>query len=153
MGSKVQKQAIQLGLNKQRLTALYGRPRKFRMTFSKYVPDVADTIRDYITLRDPSLIQDKSGGGRNNSYYYLSQQAQIYVELFDKTAGFAVVDPSNHALQINIYCNDEELIRGIAQAINNLYEDGILAHIEWKKIEGKYKIKADDCIAEWNKWL
>jgi len=156
MGSKLQKQATDLGLTKSRLTTLYAQPKRIRMTAMKQVPDLADIIRDYINLQDPSFIQDRSGGGRNNSYYYLSQKAQIYVEVFDKFVnsfgGGNLIQ--NRVIQINIYCDNEEDIRGIAQAVTR-GEDRIkfLAHIEWKKIEGKFKVKTDDCLAEWKKWL
>jgi len=156
MGSQVHKQAILLELNKLRLTTLYAQPRRIRMTAMKQVPDIADIVRDYINLRDPSFIQDRSGGGRNNSYYYLSKPAQLYVEVLDKlVTSLSGGNPlQNRVIQINIYCDNEEDIRDIAQAVA-LGEDRVkfLAHIDWKKIEQKYKVKTDDCIAEWKKWL
>jgi len=154
MGSKVQKHATLLGLTKSRLTTLYAQAKKFRMTLNKWVPDLADIIRDYINFQDPSFIQDRSGGGRNNSYYYLSQKAQIYVEVFDKSSFGGGNMVQNRVIQINIYCDNEEDIRGIAQSVTR-GEDRIkfLAHIDWKKIEGKFKVKTDDCLAEWKKWL
>jgi hypothetical protein len=153
MGSKVQKQAQQLGFNKFRLIQLYARPRKLRMTFSKSVPDVVDAIRDYLATQDAAVIIDKSGGGRNFSYYILAQKAQLYAEIFIKMAGLMAVDPSNMALQINIYSNNDQNVRGIAQAVNILYEDGMLAHLEFNKIEKKYPVKQEAIIAEWKKWL
>ncbi|MHA1279116.1 MAG: hypothetical protein ACTSQI_21115 [Candidatus Helarchaeota archaeon] len=153
MGKKVLKLAKQLGLLGLPLYVLYGRAKKIRMTFSKYVPDVADAIRDFLTLKDENLIQGRSGGGRNNSFYYLSEALQLFVQVVDKASGFVVVNPSNHAIQFNIYTKDEELVRGIAQTINQIWEDGILAHMEWKKIEKKFKVNAEDGIAQWNKWL
>ncbi|MHA1265238.1 MAG: hypothetical protein ACTSRS_08410 [Candidatus Helarchaeota archaeon] len=155
MGKKVRKQAEASGLKNQKHTILYARARKFRTTFSKYVPDCADAIRDYLTLQDSTLLQGKSGGGRNSTYYYLAPQIHVYVELLDKTSGFAVVNPSNHAIQINIWTDNEDYVRGIANAVNSCWADadGILAHMDWKKIEKKYKVNRDDCIAEWKKWL
>jgi hypothetical protein len=155
MGKKLRKQAEAEGLKKQQLTVLYARARKFRSTFSKYVPDCADAIRDYLALQDQTLLQEKSGGGRNSTYYYLASQINTYIELIDKAAGFAVVNPSNHAIQINIFTENQEYIRGIANAVNSIWSDvdGILAHMDWKKIEKKFKVSRDDCIAEWNKWL
>jgi hypothetical protein len=79
MGSKIQKQAQQLGLINARHITLYARPNKLRMTFSKSVPDVVDAIRDYIALQDSTVTVDKSGGGRNFSYYILAPKAQIYL--------------------------------------------------------------------------
>jgi hypothetical protein len=151
MGSKAKKQAEKMGLTKQRLTILYGRPKKFRMTFSKNVPDVADAIRDFINFRDPNLIHDRSGGFRSISFYYVS--GQLYVEVLDKISGALAVNPGNHVIQVNIFCEDDEIIRGIANAINQIWDDGILAHIDWKKVEGKFKVKQEDCIAAWKQWL
>jgi hypothetical protein len=156
MGSQVQKQAAIWGLTKLRLTTLYAQPRRFRLTLMKMVPDLADIIRDYINFRDPSLTQDRSGGGRNDSYYFLSQKAQIYVELFNKLAPFLAKGstPQDYVICIKIYCENEEDIRGIAQAVTR-GEDRVkfLAHIDWKKIEGKFRVKTDDCLAEWKNWL
>jgi hypothetical protein len=156
MGSKVQKQAQQLGFIKARHITLYARPRKLRMTFSKSVPDVVDAIRDYIALQDSTLTIDKSGGGRNISFYILAPKAQIYVEaLIDMKGAIVVkaVNTSNMAIQINIYSNNDEYIRGIANAVNILYEDGMLAHLEFNKFEEKFLVKQEDLIAEWEKWL
>jgi len=153
MGSKVQKQAQQLGLNKARQIVLYARPRKLRMTFSKSVPDVVDAIRDYIAMQDATLTLDKSGGGRNFSYYILAPKAQIYIEAITKMAGLMAVDTSNMAMQLNIYSNNDQHVRGIANAVNVLYEDGMLAHLEFNKFEKKYSVKQEAIIAEWRKWL
>jgi hypothetical protein len=156
MGSKVQKQAQQLGFINARHIILYARPRKLRMTFSKSVPDVVDAIRDYIALQDSTLTIDKSGGGRNISFYILAPKAQIYVEAIIDMKGAIVVkavNTSNMAIQINIYSNNDEYIRGIANAVNILYEDGMLAHLEFNKFEEKFLVKQEDLIAEWEKWL
>ncbi len=153
MGSKVQKQAIQLGLTQLRLTTLYAHARTSRLTYSKSVPDTADIIRDIIKFQDPNFVQDRTGSVKDEVYYYLSQQAQIYVEVFHKVDGFNFRTPTNHLNKANIYCNNEEMIRAIAHAINNVFEDGMLAHMDWPKFEKKYKVQAEDCIAEWKKWL
>lgn len=153
MGSKVQKQAQQIGFTKFRLVQLYGRPRRIRRTFSKVIPDLVDAIRDYIAMQDAAVIMDKSGGGRNFSFHILSQKAQIFTEAIIKMAGFAAIDPSNYAMQINIYSNNDQIVRGIANAVNTLYEDGMLAHLEFNKFENKYQVKQEAIIAEWKKWL
>lgn len=153
MGSKVQKQAIQLGLTKLRQTTLYAHSNTGRLTYSKKVPDTADIVRDLINLQDTTFIQDRTGSQKDEVYYYLSQKAQIYVEVFHKVAGFNFRPPTNHVNKVNIYCNNEDMIRGIARAINNVFEDGMLAHLDWKKFEEQYKVKAEDITAEWKKWL
>jgi len=117
------------------------------------IPDIAEAIRDYVALQDATVVMDHSGGGRSWSFYLLAQNAQLYAEIFIKMAGLAATNMSNLVVQINIYCNNDEYIRGIANAVNSLYEDGILAHLEFTKFEKTYKAKKDVIIAEWKNWL
>ena len=151
MGKKVRKEAEALGLKKLRHTVLYTRPRGIRATFSKHVVDAADAIRDYIAMNDSTLVWDRSGGGRSNSFYYLSAALNLYVEVIDKAA-FKL---ANRIIQINIYTENEEHIRGVANAANSIWAgtDGLFANINWKNVEKKFKVTKEDCIAEWNKWL
>ena len=156
MGSKIQKQAQQLGLINARHITLYAIPRKLRMGFGKSTPDVIDAIRDYIALQDATVVIDKSGGGRIINFYIIAPKAQIYVEaIIDQKGAIVVkaVNPSNMAIQINIYSNNDQHVRGIANAVNVLYEDGMLAHLEFKKFEEKFPVKQETIIAEWKKWL
>lgn len=155
MGSKVRKLAEQMNLPKQRLTTLFARPRKFRMTFSKSVPDLVDAIRDYVAMQDSTMQIDKSGGGRNFSFYIIGTEKRIYVEALIKMMGFVAMNPSNMGIQINIYTDNEEYIRGIANAINSCWADqgGLQAHMEWDKIAKKFGVNPDDAIAAWKQLL
>ncbi len=153
MVNEIRMQANNLGLTKLRMTLLYARPKKLRMLFSKYKPDTADVIEDYMKLIDPSFVEGSSGGMRNITYYCLAPQEKFYVEIVDKAAGFMIVNPANHSIQISIFSDNDEHIRGIANTVNQLWEDGILPHMVWKKIEKKYKIKREDAIATWNRFL
>ena len=150
MGKKVRKKAESLGLKKQRHTILYACPRRTRTTYSRAVPDVADAIRDYVTLLDPTMLQDRSGG-IHNDYYYLAASFNLYVEVI----GTAAFNLANRIQQINIYTENEEYIRGVANAVNSLWDDagGLLAHMVWKTVEKKFKVSQEACIAEWKKWL
>lgn len=121
--------------------------------FSTHKPDTADNIKDYMKLIDPDFVDGRSGGMRNNTYFCLAPQEKFYVEIVDKAAGFMIANPANHALQINIFSDNDEHIRGIANTVNQRWEDGILPHMNWKKIEKKYKIKREDAIATWNRFL
>ncbi|HUX99964.1 MAG TPA: hypothetical protein VMV49_10460 [Candidatus Deferrimicrobium sp.] len=153
MGSKVRQQADSLGITQQQLTTLYAQAHRYRRTASKFIPDVGDEIRDFMTLINPAIAQDKAGGGRNFTFHYLSIIANLYVEVVDKSAGLVAANPSNRAIQINIYSNNEEYIQGIAKAVNQVFENGMLANIDWKKIEKTFKVKSEDCIATWNTLL
>jgi len=153
MVHKIRKQANNLGLTKLRMTLLYARPKKVRLIFSKHKPDVADVIQDYMKLIDPSFVESSSGGARHSTYYCLAPQEKFYVEIVDKAAGFIVANSANHALQINIFSDNDEYIRGIANTVNQQWEDGILPNMVWEKIEKKYKIKREDAISTWNRFL
>ena len=153
MGSRIQNDAQQLGFTKARHIILYAHPRRLRRTAMTSIPDIAEAIRDYVALQDATVVMDHSGGGRSWSFYLLAQNAQLYAEIFIKMAGLAATNMSNLVVQINIYCNNDEYIRGIANAVNSLYEDGILAHLEFTKFEKTYKAKKDVIIAEWKNWL
>jgi len=153
MGSRIQNDAQQLGFTKARHIVLYAHPRSLRRTAMKSIPDVADAIRDYVTLQDATVVMDNSGGGRSWSFYLLAQNAQLYTEIFIKMAGLTATNMSNLVAQINIYSNNDQYVRGIANAVNTLYADGILAHLEFNKFEKTYQAKKDAIIAEWKKWL
>ncbi len=153
MGEKVRKRAERLGLIKLRPTILYGRPKKIRRMASKGKPDIADAIRDYMRLLDPNSVEDSSMRMKSMSvtYYSIAPQANLYVEVLLKIAGLSIkVKPVNWALQISIFSDNNEHIRGIANAVNQIWEDKILAHIDWKIVEKKYNVKRKDCIAAWN---
>ena len=153
MVHEIRKQANNLGLTKLRMTLLYARPKKLSLLFAKHKPDTADVIQDYMKLIDPSSVESSSGGARNSTYYCLAPQEKFYVEIIDKAAGIWVASPANHALQISIFSDNDEHIRGIANTVNQRWEDGILPHMDWKKIEKKYKVKREDAIATWNHFL
>jgi len=153
MGSRIQNDAQQLGFTKARHIVLYAHPKRLRRTASTSIPDTVDAIHDYIALQDATLVMDKSGGGRSWSFYLLAQNAQVYAEIFIKMAGLAATNMSNLVIQINIYSNNDSHVHGIANAVNTLYENGILAHLEFNKFEKTYAAKQDQIIAEWKKWL
>ncbi len=153
IGSKPRKQANKLGLTKLHKTILYARPKKIRMTFNRTVSDVEGRIRDYAKLLDTSFSQDRSGGGRSSVSYYIAPKANLYVEVVNKVKGFGAVNPGNRVLQISIFTDRDEHVRKIADIINQIWDDGVLAHINWEKIEKTYKVKKEDCITAWNALL
>ncbi len=149
MGKGARKKAISLGFTNFRETILFCRPKKIRMMFSKYMPDTADAVKEYLKQIDPTTEVTSSGGGRNNTFYMLAPQAQLYVELADKMAGMAVPNSNNHVIKMNIFCNNDEYIHAIANTAYYRWDDGLLNHIDLKKIEKKYKVKSEDVLAAW----
>lgn len=151
MGKEVRKHAEKLGLTNLRLTTLYSRPRSIRQKpgfLTRYIPDLAESIRDFISWNYPPLTESKFGV-KNVTYYYLAPQAELFIEIYDKPAFWTIDNPAKHALQINIFCNDEEIIHEIANVVDSIWEDGILAHMDWNRIEKSFDVKRDDCIATW----
>ncbi|NVM52257.1 MAG: hypothetical protein HWN66_01050 [Candidatus Helarchaeota archaeon] len=168
---KIQKKAEELGLNKLPLTVLYARPKRIGnsgtiiehlsglvpglLIPSKRIADTSVIMFNYFhsDVKDPSFDYDKDEGARTKKYFYLAPESNLYVEVIDNVQGFLIDLASNHVIQINIYSDNEEYKKAIANVINDTYKDGILAHIKWKKIEKKYKVKQEDCIATWNRLL
>jgi len=150
IGKKVRKQASKLGLSQLPKTILYAQPKKKRRTYKRIVSDVEDGIRDYVQLLDHSFAQDRSGNERNSVSYYIAPNANLYVEVVNITKGFAGINPANRVLQISIFTDEYEQVHRIANIIDQIWDNGILANINWEKVEKVYKVKRDECITAWN---
>ncbi len=153
MGKKLQKEAVKLGLTSQPKYTFFARPRKMKMKFSKYKPDIAYKIENFMKSIDPSIMSAESGGGRNNTFYFLSTQMNMYAKIADKMAGMIVHNPINHTIQIDIYTNNQDYIKGIVRDINNIWDDGILAHLDTHKLAKKYKVAEEDIINAWKSFI
>jgi len=168
MGKEVQKKAQKLGLTNLPKFTFYGRPKKLKMKFSKIEPDIAYTVENCMKNVDPSFEMEESSklsnirsnfsyniglGKVGNSYYYIAPQKSVYVEIYNQLAGFAGWVPDNYVCQIDIYTNDEDHVRAITKDINALWDDGIIPHLDFKKLEKKYKVKREDVINAWNAFL
>ncbi|MFX1567826.1 MAG: hypothetical protein ACFFCV_05595 [Promethearchaeota archaeon] len=153
MGKKVRKEAESLGLTNLPKYTFFGRPKNLKMKFSKYKPDLAYTVENWMKSIESSIAIDESGGGRNNTFYYMAPQMNLYVEIADKMAGAIVPNPGNHATQIDIYTNNEDHVRTIVRSINAQWEDGIVPHLDLKKLEKKYKVNRDDIVKAWQAFL
>ncbi len=153
MGKYLCKKAEELGITQFPVTVLYARPRTLRQIFSTVVSDTADTIRDYIKVIDPSFIQGRAGGTRNTSHYYLAPRALLYVEFVDKTAGVVAINPGNHVNKISIFSKFKAHVINIAVRLDAIFPGGMLAHMDWDKIETKFLVQKNDCITTWNALL
>ena len=163
LGKKIQKMAEKLGLTHLPLTVLYARPRKIKrkptiadeifaflqIASATRIPDVHLTIFKYLkrNLNDPSFKHKIRASGRSWECYYLVPDSNLYIEGITKLAGMLAVNPGNSVSQIKIYSGTEEYPRIIARLVNNLFEEGMLAHMDWKKLEKKFKVKREECIA------
>ena len=152
MGKKLQKEAMRLGLTDLPKYTFYAQPRKTKVKFSKTKPDFAYIVEDWMKSVDPSTAQDETGAGVNNTFYYMAPQIGVYVEIADKVGLFAF-SPDKHVSKIDIYTNTEDHVRTIVKKINAIWDDGILPHLDFKRLENKYKVGREDIISGWNAFL
>ena len=153
MGKEVQKKAQKLGLTDLPKFTFYGRPKKLTLKFSKYKPDIAYTVENCMKNVDPSFDMGESSKPRSNKFYYMAPQKSVYVEIYNQLAGFAAFNPDNYVCQIDIYTNDEDHVRAITKDVNALWDDGIIPHLDFKKLEKKYKVNREEIINAWNAFL
>jgi hypothetical protein len=152
MVEKIRKQADELGITSLRKTVLYGHPAHTRRTFGRVVPDFDREMRDYLKLFDPSVIEGRGGGSRSHTYYLLAPQLNVYIEDKTKLTGWADKNTS-HSLQITIYTDSDEYLRGIVKQLNSAWDGKLLESIIWKKIQKSYKVNKEECIAAWKELL
>ena len=157
MGKDAKKEAKKTGYFDLPLTVLHTRIKEFaRLTFARYVPDVADAVRDLFTEQDPDIFSSASGSSRNSTFYHLSHTLRTYVEIHSICAAIYEGNMKNWVVEMKIYSENEDVIRKIVRTIDNMFEGGMIKNIDndiWKKFKKKFKANQEDIIAEWNKWL
>jgi hypothetical protein len=153
MGKQVKNRAIQLGLTNQPKYTFYARPKKIKAKFSKIKPDIAYTIEDWMKGIDSSAAMSESAGGRSSKYFYLAPELKTYVEIADKLSGAFAYSEENHACKIDIYTENEDYVRAIVKGINDIWDDGIIPHLNIKKLESKYKVSGEDIINAWKAFI
>lgn len=153
MGKEIKRKANQLGLINQPQYTFYARPKKIKAKFSKIKPDIAYTIENWINGADASAAMSESVGARSSSYYFLAPELKTYVELVDKLSGAFAYSEGNHVCKIDIYTENEDYVRAIVKDINNIWEDGIIDHLNLKKLESKFKVKGEDIVNAWKAFL
>jgi len=153
MGKKIEKKAMELGLTNLPKYTFYGRPKTIKMKFSKYKPDTAYVVEDWMKSVDSSCTVEESAKARSSKFFYMSTQLGIYVVVYNKMAGVTAFNPDNYVSQIDIYTNNEEHVRAIVQGYNSLWDDGIVPHIDFNKIEKKFQVGKEEVLNQWNIFL
>ena len=133
--------------------------------------DVIDTIREYFKTHDPAHKYTGKSHLRSFEKYYLSSNMKLWVALYDKVKGFDAQSAKNRADKVEIYCENDEHVWGIAKALNYLWEKekrgawatlkrgrrikegGMFANLDWEKIKKAFNVGEDECKATWNRWL
>lgn len=122
--------------------------------FSKFKPDIAYLVENWMkNLDSTTTISESMLGARSSGYYYLAPQINVYVEIIDKISGYFAYNEDNHVNKIDIYTNNQDYVKAIIKGINDIWDDGILSHLNIKKIEKKFKVKGEDIKNTWNSFL
>ena len=144
------KQAETLGLTSLKETILYARTKKIEKKLGKSYFNVTWAIRSYIYDIEPRMVETRHTQTEKeiDTYYFLAPKTPLFVQVNFK----GTYDKGS--LEIKIYCNEAEHIRGIAKAINSLFKKGILAEKKlWKIVKIEYDIDEEACIAAWRELL
>ncbi|MFX1388744.1 MAG: hypothetical protein ACFE9Z_01620 [Promethearchaeota archaeon] len=164
MGKKkskeIQKKAETLGLKSLQKYTFFGQRKGAAIlktetkkhTFRHNVPNFLIKIIKWLNSSDPSTQESDAGGGRNVMFYLISPQTGVYIEVDDRIAG-ALDIPKNHVYKMDIYGKNKDTIREIVKMVNDQWKDGILNHLDLKKIQKKFNISSEDLISSWNQFL
>ncbi len=155
MGKGVKKEAIQLGLTNLPKYTFYCQPKKVKGKGSKVKPDIAYVVENWMPSIDPSTKMSESGG-RTSEYFYLAPGINTYVEVTSRIfakSSFTMYNADKQVTKIDIYTNDEEHVRAIAKDTNAIWDDGMIPHLNFVKLEKKFKVGKEEVINQWNAFL
>ena len=154
MSWEAKSQAKKLGFIDLPRYTFYAQPKKSKVMFSKFKPDIAYIVEDWMKNLDSTTIASESAlGARSSGYYYLAPQINVYIEIVDQISGYFAYNEENHVNKIDIYTDNQDYVKAIVKGINDIWDDGILSHLNIKKIEKKFKVKGEDIINAWNSFL
>lgn len=154
--TQIIREADLVGITSLPVFRLYAQPRYLSEFLGKYITDIVIALQQYFEAVDPDFAFAGSGGTKNTSYYFLLIRNHLFVEVINKLAGVTLGKPTDKVkhivTEINIYSEDDKIIREIAEWVDDLYDDGILNNLNWKRIEKKFGIDREDCITNWNRF-
>ncbi len=154
MGKEAQSRAKKSGMMSKPQYTFYYSPRKVKAKFSKIKPDVAYLMEDWIKQVDSSaIISESTTGGRSAKFFYFAPQANIYIEILDKISGYLAYSTDNHVNKIDIFTENQDYVKAIVQGINNIWEDGLINNLRYKKLRSKFKVNEEDIANAWKAFL
>ncbi|MFX1275978.1 MAG: hypothetical protein ACFFBP_23050 [Promethearchaeota archaeon] len=149
----LKRRAKKLNLLSLPKTTLFGTGRRARSDgnfINTYVPDTVYAIKKFLKYNDGSTVKELSRATRNKNVYILAPNIDVFVDIECHVKGMNIHKGSNHIIKIDIYSDDIEFIKGIANAIDNKFPRGILSHIKWDKMMKVFKVDKEHVIASWN---
>lgn len=131
----------------------YATPKKIKVKASKIKPNFAYIVEDWLKDLDPTTTMSEwTTGGRTSCFYFLAPQLDLYVEILDKIKGYYGWSEDNHVCKIDIYSNNEDFVKKMVKRFNDQWDDGIVSHLNLKKLEKKFKVKGEDIVNAWKSW-
>ena len=155
MGKGVKKEATRLGLTNLPKYTFYCQPKNVKGKFSKVKPDIAYLVENWMTSIDPSTKMDETRG-RTSEYFYLAPGINTYVEVTSRMfakSRFTMYNADKQVAKIDIYTNNEDHVRVIAKDTNAIWDDGMIPHLNFEKLEKKFKVGKEDIMSIWNTFL
>jgi hypothetical protein len=154
MGKEAYKKAKKLGmLNKPKYTFYYT-PKKIKHKFSKIKPDVAYLIEDWMVKIDPSTIMSETQAtSKTFVFFHVAPNANLYVQVVFKMSGYMNFNAETHAAKIDIFTDNQDHPKAIVQGINKIWEDGIVNHLNLKRLGKKFKVSSEEILNAWNSFL
>ncbi len=155
MGKGTKKEAMQLGLTNLPKYTFYCQPKKVKAKASKVKPDIAYVVENWMTSIDPSTKMSESGG-RTSEYFYLAPGINTYVEVTSRMfakSRFTMYNADKQVTKFDIYTNNEDHVRAIAKDTNAIWDDGMIPHLNFQKLEKKFKVGKEDIMSTWNTFL
>ncbi|MHA2185852.1 MAG: hypothetical protein ACXAAI_12735 [Promethearchaeota archaeon] len=153
MGKAVQRQAKSMGLMNLPKYTFYCQPAGIKRKFSTTTPRFIYTINDWVASFDQSCQRDDAGGGRTAWSFILAPQSGLYIEITSKIAGFSAMSAENYVSQVDIYTENTDNVKTIVKILNDQWPDGMLNHIDLRKIEKKFKVNGNDVVNAINQFL
>ena len=59
----------------------------------------------------------------------------------------------NYVSQVDVYTENMDIVKGVVKILNDQWPDGMFNHINFKKIESKFKVKEQEVKNAINQFL
>ncbi|MFX0098565.1 MAG: hypothetical protein ACFFCS_03220 [Candidatus Hodarchaeota archaeon] len=151
---RIRKQAMELGFYDLPKTVIFGIPKAWRMSTDPSF-DMLWHVKD--TFNTENIKSDRLPAyvDKDIISVTIAPDIPIFIQIEDKWKGKgrSSRDPKNHAMKIDIYCENTEHVKKLARKMNDDIKGGMLATIDWDVVEELFNVKREDCISTWNALL
>jgi hypothetical protein len=166
----VKKEAMELGLMNLPKYTFYCQPKKVKKqsligvirqkSYFGVKPDIAYVVENWMTNIDPSTKMGTGPpvrGSFSAIFYYLGFGINTFVEItsivFAKSYSSKTYNANKQVVKFDIYTNNEEYVRAIAKEINAIWNDGMISHLNFKKLVDEFGVGKEDAMSTWNSYI